>query len=143
MEVVEFFEPMRLPTKTHNELMPVRRGKGLGIIKTPELTEVEANWRAHLARHAPETPIAGPVAVTVRLLYGLPEGKGQFAPKTTKPDVDNVMKTLLDVMADLGFFGDDAKVASLAVTKAWGEPQGVYVKVERIEEGGSDDIQTC
>lgn len=134
-DALEFFEPMKLPTKTHNELMPVRRGEGLSIIKTPELLDVEADWEAHLARHAPDVPMDGAVSVTMTLLYGLPEGRGQFEPKTTKPDVDNVEKTVYDVMASLGFFTDDAHVATSLTTKAWGEPQGIYVKIEQIEVG--------
>ena len=130
---VEFFEPMKLPTKTHNELMPVKRGEGLSIIKTPELLDVEADWEAHLERHVPEAPIDGAVSVKMTLLYGLPDGKEQFEPKTTKPDVDNVEKTVYDVMAKLGFFTNDAHVASSLTTKAWGEPQGIYVRIEQIE----------
>lgn len=130
---VEFFEPMKLPTKTHNELMPVKRGEGLSIIKTPELLDVEADWEAHLGRHVPEAPIDGAVSVKMTLLYGLPDGKEQFEPKTTKPDVDNVEKTVYDVMAKLGFFTNDAHVASSLTTKAWGEPQGIYVRIEQIE----------
>ena len=130
---VEFFEPMKLPTKTHNELMPVKRGEGLSIIKTPELLDVEADWEAHLGRHVPEAPIDGAVSVKMTLLYGLPDGKEQFEPKTTKPDVDNVEKTVYDVMAKLGFFTNDAHVASSLTTKAWGEPQGIYVHIEQIE----------
>ena len=83
-ETVEFFEPMKLPTKTHNELMPVKRGEGLSTIKTPELLDVEADWEAHLGRHVPEAPIDGAVSVKMTLLYGLPDGKEQFEPKTTK-----------------------------------------------------------
>ena len=130
---VEFFEPMKLPTKTHNELMPVKRGEGLSIIKTPELLDVEADWEAHLGRHVPEAPIDGAMSVKMTLLYGLPDGKEQFEPKTTKPDVDNVEKTVYDVMAKLGFFTNDAHVASSLTTKAWGEPQGIYVRIEQIE----------
>lgn len=132
-DALEFFEPMKLPTKTHNELMPVRRGEGLSIIKTPELMDVEADWEAHLARHAPDEPIDGAVSVKMTLLYGLPEGREQFEPKTTKPDVDNVEKTVYDVMATLGFFTNDVHVATSLTTKAWGEPQGIYVRIERIE----------
>lgn len=132
-EALEFFEPMRLPTKTHNELMPVRRGAGLGIIKTPALLDAEAAWEAHLGAHVPDEPFDGAVSVKMTLLYGLPDGREQFEPKTTKPDVDNVEKTVYDVMARLGFFTDDAHVATSLTTKAWGEPQGVYVRIERIE----------
>ena len=95
--------------------------------------DVEADWEAHLARHAPDEPIDGAVSVKMTLLYGLPEGREQFEPKTTKPDVDNVEKTVYDVMATLGFFTNDAHVATSLTTKAWGEPQGIYVRIERIE----------
>ena len=59
--------------------------------------------------------------------------RSSSSPRRPKPDVDNVEKTVYDVMAKLGFFTNDAHVASSLTTKAWGEPQGIYVRIEQIE----------
>ena len=77
---------------------------------------MEADWEAHLARHALAEPIGGAVSAKMTLLYGLPEGREQFEPKTTKPDVDNVEKTMYDVMASLGFFTSTSRKSGPSTT---------------------------
>lgn len=57
--------------------------------------------------------------------------------KVSKPDCDNAIKLLQDVMADLGFFvGGDQQVAVLVVKKFWASSARVKIDVEEV----SDDI---
>jgi len=53
---------------------------------------------------------------------------GQY--KITRPDTDNMIKILKDEMTSLGFWKDDAQVASEITEKFWAEQPGIYVKVE-------------
>ena len=57
----------------------------------------------------------------------IPEAEG-----TTKPDTDNLQKLLKDVMTDLGFWKDDALVASEIVEKFWAERPGIFIYVETL-----------
>jgi len=50
-----------------------------------------------------------------------------------KPDIDNVMKWILDVMTSVGFWEDDKVVVKLVGSKVWGETDGILIKVEEIE----------
>lgn len=52
--------------------------------------------------------------------------------RTTKPDTDNLQKLLKDVMTDLGFWKDDALVASEIVEKFWAERPGIFIYVENL-----------
>ena len=52
--------------------------------------------------------------------------------RTTKPDTDNLQKLLKDVMTDLGFWKDDALVASEIVEKFWAETPGIFIYVETL-----------
>lgn len=53
--------------------------------------------------------------------------------KATKPDCDNAVKLLQDVLADLGFFKNgDQQVAILAVSKFWGEKATVCIDIGEI-----------
>lgn len=53
--------------------------------------------------------------------------------KITKPDTDNMIKLLKDVMTGLGYWTDDAQVASEITEKFWSEQPGLYVRIEQLE----------
>ena len=54
--------------------------------------------------------------------------------KATKPDTDNLEKLLKDVMTELGFWMDDAQVASELCEKFWAEIPGIYILLTGLEE---------
>lgn len=127
----EFFMPMIPPTMTHQE-KKVRVVNGKPVFYEPqELKAVREKLRSHLARHAPEEPYTEAVRLTTWWCF--PRGKhvdGTY--KTTKPDTDNLVKMLKDVMTELGFWKDDALVASEVIEKYWADLTGIYVKVESL-----------
>ncbi len=47
-----------------------------------------------------------------------------------KPDTDNLQKLLKDVMTAVGFWQDDAQVASEIVEKFWAEIPGIYIRAK-------------
>lgn len=109
-------------------------------------------WKSAVALaakpHLPPEPIAAPVFVTMDFFFARPKshfrtGKraGELrdgAPDlyTSKPDVDNLAKAVLDAMTTIGFWRDDAQVWNLSVSKnyvgesyvGYGRP-GVQVSV--------------
>jgi Holliday junction resolvase RusA-like endonuclease len=56
--------------------------------------------------------------------------------KTTKPDTDNLQKLLKDCMTDLGYWTDDALVASEITEKFWAEMPGIYIAIESLGGDG-------
>lgn len=130
--MIEFFEPMIPPTVTHNALEIHHYGKAARIGKSAELVEAEAAWRARLAPHAPETPLRGPVRLEMRICWPTGGRHPQGAPHASKPDADNVEKTVFDVMAKLGYFEDDSRIALHTTAKLWSDPAGIYVRMEEI-----------
>ena len=52
----------------------------------------------------------------------------------TKPDTDNLQKLFKDCMTKLGFWKDDARVASEIAEKFWSEVVGIYVRVEEWDD---------
>lgn len=96
-----------------------------------ELKVVREKLRAHLGRHVPDEKMAGPLRLTTWWCF--PKGthpNGSY--KTTKPDTDNLVKMLKDVMTELHFWQDDAQVASEVIEKYWAALPGIYVKVENL-----------
>lgn len=131
MAKIEFFMPMLPPTKTHQEKQ-VRVVNGKPVFYEPaELKAVREKLRAHLSSHVPDEKYTGAVRLTTWWCF--PRGKHpDGAYKTTKPDTDNLVKMLKDVMTELHFWTDDALVASEVIEKYWAERPGIYVKVESL-----------
>ncbi len=129
--VTAFFMPMVPPTCTHQEKQ-VRVVNGKPVFYEPaELKVAREKLRAHIGRFSPGRPFTGPVRLTTWWCF--PKGRhadGEY--RTSKPDTDNLVKMLKDVMTELHFWQDDAQVASEVIEKYWAERPGIYVKVENL-----------
>lgn len=129
----EFFAAMIPPTVTHQE-KDVRVVAGKPVIYEPrELKAARQKLEAHLAKYTPEKPYAGAVRLVTKWCFPI-TGKhhnGQY--KTTKPDTDNLQKLLKDVMTHLGYWRDDALVASEIVEKFWTDMPGIYIRIDPLD----------
>lgn len=133
--MIEFFLPMeKIPTTTHQQKkVNVRNGKPI-FYEPEELKNARAKFESLLARHVPPDKLKGPVRLTVKWCFPMIKGvqTGQY--KTTKPDTDNLQKLFKDCMTKLGFWKDDAEVASEIAEKFWSEVVGIYVRVEEWDD---------
>lgn len=126
-----FFLPMVPPTVTAQEHeITVRNGKPR-LYDPPELREAKQKLAAYLAPHAPPRLDAGPIRLLVKWCF--PRGQHpDGAWKDTRPDTDNLQKALKDCMTRLGFWRDDAQVASEICEKFWAEVPGIYIEVTQL-----------
>lgn len=135
---VEFFMPMKPPTVTHQE-KAVRVVKGKPVYyEPPRLADARAKLMAHLSAHRPERQLGGPVRLVVRWLFPLAAGHSDGQYKDTKPDTDNLIKLLKDCMSALGFWRDDAQVASELNEKFWAARPGIYIRAEELRQRGGE-----
>ncbi|MDF2568644.1 MAG: endodeoxyribonuclease RusA [Sporomusa sp.] len=129
--MIEFFVAIQPPTVTHQEKkVTVVKGKPV-FYEPPELADARQKLTAYLARHTPNEKLTGPIQLITKWCY--PKGKhknGEY--KTTKPDTDNMIKLLKDVMTELGYWRDDALVASEITEKFWADIPGIYIRVKRL-----------
>lgn len=135
--ILSFFIPMKkIPTMTHQEKsITVRGGKPI-VYEDAELKAVRAKYEACLAGHVPDRMLRGPLRLITKWCFPL-SGKhfdGEY--KTTKPDTDNLVKMVKDVMTDLGYWKDDAQVASDIIEKFWASLPGLYVYIEELSDDG-------
>lgn len=129
----KFFLPMLPPTVTHQE-KDIRVVNGKPIVYEPqELKAARIKLEAHLAGHAPAQPYAGPVRLLVKWCFPVVRGHHDGEYKTSRPDTDNLQKLLKDVMTRLGYWQDDAQVASEIVEKFWAARPGIYVTIDELE----------
>ena len=111
-----------------------RRSKS-GHYYQPEKMQREAQtWTALLQPHVPKTPVSGAVELAVRLTY--PHNKGTrlgdrcyLLPKETRPDCDNAAKAIVDLLAQMRFIENDAKVTRLIVEKFHGPEAHIGIRI--------------
>lgn len=122
------------PTATYQEKKwRVVKGKPVSY-EPPEVAAARSKLTGHLAGHRPERPLDGGVRLLVKWCF--PRGQhedGEY--RTTKPDTDNLQKLLKDCMTAVGFWKDDAQVASEICEKFWAEMPGIYIALEELGGG--------
>lgn len=127
----QFFLPMIPPTVTHQEKQVTVAGGKPQFYEPGQLKAARVKLRDALAPHRPEKPMEGGVRLVVKWCF--PRGShpdGSY--RITKPDTDNLQKLLKDVMTALGFWQDDAQVASEIVEKFWAEVPGIFLHMETL-----------
>lgn len=135
--MTQFFIPLKNPPTTTHQQKQVTIRNGKPVFYEPDsLKEARAILSAHLGQHAPVTPFDKAIQCTVKWFFHTEAKKysdGQY--RKTKPDTHNLNKLLFDVMTDLGFWQDDALVASELIQKFWVKesPPGIYIKIEELE----------
>ena len=87
----------------------------------------------------PASPLTGPVSLKVDFVFPWrkSETKRRIAmvklPNDARPDCDNLVKLIGDVLTKLQFYRDDGQVADLHVTKSWGDKVGISVTISQIQ----------
>lgn len=124
------FLPMLPPTITAQE-------KGINfsakkVYTKQEVKDIHAKFSAYLSEYRPDHPLEGPIKLQV--IWSFPiTGKhfdGEW--KTTKPDTDNMIKILKDVLTVLQFWKDDAQVALEISEKHYANIPGVFINITKL-----------
>lgn len=127
-----FFLAMVPPTVTHQE-KKIRVVNGKPIVYEPEeLKAARMKLRDYLAPYRPERPLTCGIRLLVKWCFPITGDHYDGEYRTTKPDTDNLQKLFKDVMTQLGFWQDDALVASEIVEKFWTKTPGIYVYLEEL-----------
>lgn len=126
----EFFIPMKPPTKTHQ--MKQVNWKTKSFYEPAELKAVRVKLSAHLGQHVPDQKYTAAVRLITKWCFPVTGKHYDGEWKTTKPDTDNLQKMLKDVMTNLGYWTDDALVASEIIEKFWAEIPGIYICIEEL-----------
>ena len=129
----EFFIPMKkVPTVTHQEKqVHVVNGKPV-FYEPSNLKAARSKLTAYLSEYVPDEKYMTAVRLVTKWCFPI-TGKhvdGEY--KTSKPDTDNLQKLLKDCMTDLGYWKDDALVASEITEKFWATLPGIYIRIEEL-----------
>lgn len=116
----------------------IQNGRRVPYIHHYRKNEVEITRRViglKMARFRPEKPSYKPIKLEVFLYFDVKERKKWGSYKDTKPDCDNYVKEIKDIMTALGFWGDDAQVVDLRVVKRYAEKATICIRWEELEDG--------
>ena len=127
--MIQFFAPM-IPPKTTAQMhkVAVRNGKPV-FYDPPAVAEMKAKLRAAVAPYRPEKPLPGALRLVCKWTW--PGEYYQYKP--TKPDTDNLQKALKDVLTCVGFWHDDAQIASEICEKFTGPVPGIFIQIEVLQ----------
>lgn len=133
--VIEFFVPMKPPTCTAQEKRVVKSQGKYYFYDKPEVAAARQKLRDYIAKFRPEFSMVnkGAVRLVVKWLFPITGSHEDGEWKTTKPDTDNLNKMLKDILTELGFWKDDALVASEIIEKFWAKIPGIYIRIETLE----------
>lgn len=124
------------PHVTHNDLC-VRKGRnGHHFIgKSDRLRRAEDDMCARLRRVRPDKPLGGALSVEITYCFPHDDSVEDGSPMTAKPDVDNLAKTTLDMLARERFICDDCTICVLRLVKAWSNPGCIRIAIREIGDG--------
>ncbi len=94
---------------------------------------------ALLSTHAPspDFPRDQPISVTIRIQYPWRKSEKKSVinratpiAHTSRPDVDNLLKFLLDCMTRCHYWDDDSQIWNLHAVKVWGPQPGILISIQ-------------
>ena len=148
---ISFFIPMKkIPTTAQQKDIVVRGGKPK-VIDSDRLREARSLLMGELWQRSPEVPLGGVLELRTVWCFPMPKSRIVEMPftdedgnmvkkkigvydgmaKSTRPDTDNLVKLLKDVMTKTGYWWDDSQVAYETISKVYSDVVGVYVLVGR------------
>ena len=129
---IHFFHDFELPTTTFQARNSQWR-------PTPAARKAMATWQAVLEQYKPDEPLHGPVKLRIEFYFG--GRQDQCVYRTSKPDLDNMLKGILDICTKLAYWQDDAQIVSICAEKCTSGLPGVYFHAKAIsaEVDGEDE----
>lgn len=130
---IEFFQEF-VPPKT--TVQQRRQNKQGGYLHAAGRIAA-ATWKAVLEQHKPQHTIQGPIRLTITLTWphtARTRRLGAAVPKITRPDGDNLIKMIKDIMTKLDYWNDDSQVYSETIERFHSDISGVFVRIESIKD---------
>ena len=111
--------PIRSTHQANLRILKTRDGRQfVGKMEKSSIKKWIKDFMFVASKHKPDVPYTGPLEVTFYFAFPLIKSdKGKPAPMTTKPDFDNLCKSVCDAMTKLGFWSDDSQITFGKVVK--------------------------
>jgi Holliday junction resolvase RusA-like endonuclease len=136
--MIQFHLPITPPKATSQTKRLVMVGGKPRFFAKKAHREAEDDLLTLCMPYAPPEPLQGPLALSVDFVFPWRKSESKrraamgLLPCDTRPDCDNLVKLVGDVLTKLRFYGDDGQIADLHVRKFWGDRVGIRVGIEEI-----------
>lgn len=122
------FDVIGLPAPQGSKSAVARGGRAIVIEGSSKAQrERHGNWRSAVAeaarRAAAATPLDGPLHIDVTFRFPMPASRpkkiraGGWAPKTSAPDLDKLLRATGDALTASGLIADDARICRIEASK--------------------------
>lgn len=141
MEVLQYTQACIPPTTTAQQKGAFVCNGKVRFFTKAKVKQAEQTWWHILepARKQLTAPLEGAVSVEIVLIY--PHKKStpkkdlwRILPISTRPDVDNLVKSLLDTMTHMAFWKDDSQITILHIEKWRGPEPKLELTIQKLEE---------
>lgn len=129
---------------THQSSLRVLKTRSGRFFVGKKSTSKLNRWIAEFERKVresgtPSTPIDGPIEAFVSFRFAYNKGtpkknRGKQIWKTTRPDLDNMEKAILDSLTRMGVIMDDKNVVFKISEKFYDLSPGVYISIGKLPE---------
>lgn len=131
--MLKFFTPMKeVPKTTAQQKKFSPRTKT--FFKPTKVKYSEALLEQALSGYQPKEPFDTAIRLKVIWIFEPTKKSKDGERKATRPDLDNLQKTLQDVMCRMKFYKDDGLITDLDVSKRWHRNSGLYIEIEEVEK---------
>lgn len=126
------------PTATSQTKRLVMVGGKPRFFPKKEHAAAEKSLLALCKPHAPLNALQGPILLEVDFVFPWRKTESKrrrecnVIPNDKRPDADNLVKLVGDVLTKANFYADDGQVADLRVRKFWGETPGIGIQISNI-----------
>lgn len=130
-KVIEVTVPMKPVPKER----PRAGGNHVYTPKKTKLAEHTIGYmvQSHMKAHRIAAFKNEPLRVTAIFNFATNDKKKLDAPKKTRPDVDNLGKTVLDALNGIAF-KDDGQVSEFICFKRFAAEDGITIKIESLQQ---------
>lgn len=122
-----------IPTATLQQKRATIKNGHIMMFEPPNVKSAISIFHYKLHKYKPETPFVGPVQVSITWTFGTKSKAKIGFFRTSRPDIDNMAKILIDRMTKLGFWKDDSQISVLYLEKIWGEHSTIDISIMELE----------
>lgn len=126
---INIWLPGQPATVTHQSGTKI---SGHRTYKTASLIGWENTLFRALEKFVPDEPLEGPILLQVTFGFKAKRKADLWKWKLTRPDTDNMIKTVKDVMTRMHFWKDDNQVVHEVCKKMYVDEPGIVIKIEKL-----------
>lgn len=129
-----------------------RKGNFMGTYTPSKTKEYEDSVISQALPHKPAVPLDIPLAVELRFYFPVPQSASKkfklkaisgMTPVAKRPDLDNLIKSVLDPLNTI-FWTDDKLIVELTAKKYYSEPPRIEVMIAEIKSGErGKEVEGC